>query len=172
MAADLERIETLKAIVGDGVEETILKALLLRAGGDVAAAANSFFDGGAASLTMGGGGGGDDFGGPGSAGGGGAGASHCAVGEDVLGTLFKTLEDQGRKLAGARLPLPCLRAHTLSPSSLCAGWGRGAEMARWVWGGVCVCWARNARPALAFARGRLHARLGPLLHVHMRDDAW
>ena len=101
--ADAEQIETLKAIVGEGIDDTILKALLLRAGGDVAAAANSFFDGGATSLnSMDGVGLGVDFGGsePTSGGIGGGAASHCAVGEDVLGTLFKTLEDQGRKLAG------------------------------------------------------------------------
>ena len=89
-AIDDELLDTLKQIVGDdsGVPDATLRALLLRAGGDVAAAANSFFDGGVATL-------GD---GPTSA------AAAPQVGDDVLGTLFKTLEDQGRKLAGALPP--------------------------------------------------------------------
>ena len=87
MQVDDGSIETLKAIVGEGVPDDTLRALLLRSGGDVAAAANSFFDGGAASL------GGGDAGGSFQ-------SSTPAVGDDVLGTLFKTLEDQGRKLAG------------------------------------------------------------------------
>ena len=44
--ADSETLETLKAIVGEDIADSTLRALLLRAGGDVAAAANSFFDGG------------------------------------------------------------------------------------------------------------------------------
>ena len=58
----------------------------------MSAAANSFFDGGLPSLDADHSSGADFRPGP-------------AVGDDVLGTLFKTLEDQGRKLAGAR-PLP------------------------------------------------------------------
>ena len=87
--ADAESIAMLASIVGEGVPEDSLRSLLLRSGGDVSAAANSFCDGGLATLasepmtaeytpTPGAG----------------------AVGDDVLGTLFKTLEDQGRKLAG------------------------------------------------------------------------
>ena len=84
-------VEMLRSIIGDGVGDDMLKALLLRAGGDVSAAANSFFDGGAASLIN---------------------ETRCdssgsasvpmpTVDDEVVGTLFKTLEDQGRKLAGA-----------------------------------------------------------------------
>ena len=87
-----ENLEMLRAIVGDdaSIPESTLRALLLRSGGDVAAAANSFFDGGVASLVST----------PSI-------IPHssnpppvsASVGDDVLGTLFKTLEDQGRKLA-------------------------------------------------------------------------
>ena len=88
--ADAESIEMLKSIVGDGVPDETLRGLLLRAGGDVSSAANSFFDGGVATLATDTG---ADFR-----------PAPTAVGDDVLGTLFKTLEDQGRKLAGARHP--------------------------------------------------------------------
>lgn len=84
---DDELLETLRSIVGEDTPDSTLRALLMRAGGDVASAANSFFDGGVATL-----GNGDSH-------------QHSAgppVGDDVLGTLFKTLEDQGRKLAGER----------------------------------------------------------------------
>jgi hypothetical protein len=93
-------VDMLRSIVGDGVGDETLRALLLRAGGDVSAAANSFFDGGVATLMS--------SGPPADASGA---APVGAVGDDVLGTLFKTLEDQGRKLAGApaRLrPRACL----------------------------------------------------------------
>ena len=100
---DGELVEVLRSIVGDSVEESILRRLLLRAGGDVASAANSFFDGGVATLNDG----------PTIA----APTSAPQVGDDVLGTLFKTLEDQGRKLAGA---LTCCstraRAATSAPA--------------------------------------------------------
>lgn len=81
----------LRAIIGEGVDDASLRALLVRAGGDVSSAANSFFDGGLPVLHDDGG---ADF--------------HptpvSSVGDDVIGTLFKTLEDQGRKLAGAHAP--------------------------------------------------------------------
>ena len=91
--ADSETLETLKAIVGEDIADSTLRALLLRAGGDVAAAANSFFDGGAASLDM-------SAQMNGSASQPPAPAFGMPPGDEVLGTLFKTLEDQGRKLAG------------------------------------------------------------------------
>ena len=63
-----------------------LQALLARSGGDVAAAANAFFDG---SIPQ-----------PGSSGASSGGnAAAVAASEDVLATLFKTLEDTGKKLA-------------------------------------------------------------------------
>ena len=85
--ADEASVEMLRSIVGEGVADETLVSLLLRAGGDVSSAANSFFDGGVATLTA-------------------MDASAdlrpapTAVGDDVLGTLFKTLEETGRKLAG------------------------------------------------------------------------
>ena len=85
--ADDSTVEMLKAIVGDGVGDETLRALLISAGGDVSAAANSFFDGGVASLMNEAA---NDMPAP---------PAGVGVGEDVLGTLFKTLEDQGRKLA-------------------------------------------------------------------------
>ena len=85
--ADDSTVEMLIAIVGDGVGDETLRALLIRAGGDVSAAANSFFDGGVASLMNEAA---NDMPAP---------PAGVGVGEDVLGTLFKTLEDQGRKLA-------------------------------------------------------------------------
>ena len=75
-------MEELRSILGD-VCDTTLQALLARSGGDVAAAANAFFDG--------------SFPQPGASGGGNGAAA--AVSEDVLATLFKTLEDTGKKLA-------------------------------------------------------------------------
>ncbi|EOD17725.1 hypothetical protein EMIHUDRAFT_451293 [Emiliania huxleyi CCMP1516] len=82
-------VETLRSIVGDDLPESTLRALLLRSGGDVTAAANSFFDGGVATLSAMEEGGGASPAQPGA----------CSVGDDVLSTLFKTLEDQGKKLA-------------------------------------------------------------------------
>ena len=85
--ADEASIDMLRSIVGEGVPDETLGALLMRAGGDVSSAANSFFDGGVATLQA------MD-----------AGAelrpAPTAVGDEVLGTLFKTLEETGRKLAG------------------------------------------------------------------------
>ena len=92
-----EDVATLASIVGE-VDEATLRALLQGSGGDVAAAANAFFDGthlnsgGAPSLSS-------------------SQAAAPQVGEDVLGTLFKTLEDQGRKLAGARRASRPCRPH-------------------------------------------------------------
>ena len=88
---DDETVDTLRSIVGDDTDDDILRALLLRTGGDVAAAANSFFDGGVATLGQV----------PSASA---AQPLAAQVGDDVLGTLFKTLEDQGRKLAGAHAP--------------------------------------------------------------------
>ena len=88
MEVDDETLTTLRSIVGDDTSDSTLRALLLRSGGDVAAAANSFFDGAAASLSA-------TFETATSA----SSAAVPAVGDDVLCTLFKTLEDQGRKLA-------------------------------------------------------------------------
>ena len=78
-------MEELRSILGD-VCDTTLQALLARSGGDVAAAANAFFDG---SIPQ-----------PGSSGASSGGnAAAAAASEDVLATLFKTLEDTGKKLA-------------------------------------------------------------------------
>ena len=89
MAGD-DSVEMLRSIIGEGVDDASLHALLLRAGGDVSGAANYFFDGGVPLIH-------DDnvadF----------RPTPASAVGDDVIGTLFKTLEDQGRKLAGARM---------------------------------------------------------------------
>jgi hypothetical protein len=84
-------LETLRCIVGEDTPDATLRALLLRANGDVTAAANSFFDGGAnLNLTA-----------PQP-----SSAAASSVNDDVLGTLFKTLEDQGKKLAGMCVPWP------------------------------------------------------------------
>ncbi len=77
--------EELRCIVGEGPSDSVLKALLVRTNGDVSAAANRFFDGNfepgpSESESLG-----------------------QQVPDDVLSTLFKTLEDVGRKLAGASL---------------------------------------------------------------------
>ena len=82
-------VEMLRSIIGEGVDDASLRTLLLRAGGDVSGAANSFFDGGLPVMHEDNG---ADF----------RPTPVSSVGDDVLGTLFKTLEDQGRKLAGAR----------------------------------------------------------------------
>jgi len=74
-------LQELRAILGDGPTDDVLQALLNQTGGDVAAAANRFFDGGPSAAAQ-----------PQSACGGG--------GDEVMSTLFKTLEDVGRKLAG------------------------------------------------------------------------
>eukprot|EP00966_Prymnesium_polylepis_P305541 7060725-Prymnesium_polylepis.1 len=88
LGMDLEAsIAELRCVVGEGPSDSTLRALLARSGGDVAGAANAFFDGSVAEMSE-------------SAGGGGSGGSRA--GDDVLATLFKTLEDVGRKLAGAR----------------------------------------------------------------------
>ena len=87
---DDEMLDMLRSIVGEGPPDDRLKMLLVRSGGDVAAAANAFFDGvvGGSSAFF------DGVGGspvPPAA------PQMC---DDVMSTLFKTLEDQGRKLAG------------------------------------------------------------------------
>jgi len=79
-----EQLTELRCVVGEGPSEATLRGLLARTSGDVAAAANAFFDGSTAEQVM------SD-----SA----AGACHSRPGDDVLATLFKTLEDVGRKLA-------------------------------------------------------------------------
>jgi len=86
---DDEMLDMLRSIVGEGPPDDRLKMLLVRSGGDVAAAANAFFDGviGGSSAFF------DGVGGspvPPPA---------PQVCDDVMSTLFKTLEDQGRKLA-------------------------------------------------------------------------
>lgn len=87
-------LSSLRAVVGDGPSESTLRALLERTAGDVAAAANAFFDGSSAELMAAE---------PASRSSGGA----SAAGDDVLATLFKTLEDVGRKLAGEQPLLEC-----------------------------------------------------------------
>lgn len=80
-------MEELRSVVGDGPSDATLRALLDRTAGDVAAAANAFFDGSIAGQI----------------------ATESVIqrsgaprgGDDVLATLFKTLEDVGRKLAGS-----------------------------------------------------------------------
>ena len=98
-------VETLRSIVGDDLPESTLRALLLRSGGDVTAAANSFFDGGVATLSAMEEGGGASPAQPGA----------CSVGDDVLSTLFKTLEDQGKKLAGDSRPARASTSPTMRP---------------------------------------------------------
>ena len=127
MAALEEGLIALRAIVGDDTPEDTLQMLLLRAGGDVAAAANSYFDGGAATMTNG------------STGG--APPSAPQVGDDVLGTLFRTLEDQGRKLAGARHGHRC-------------GWVAGGGRCR---GGLQPASTSAARPRTAPVPPLVHA---------------
>ena len=84
-------MEELRCILGDGPCDVTLQGLLARSGGDVAAAANAFFDGSVAPAAPNG--------------------SSNGAGEDVLATLFKSLEDTGRKLAGSALPPhPSVRA--------------------------------------------------------------
>ena len=90
-------MDVLRACVGDGPTETALRALLTRFGGDAASAANAFFDGTADLLST-------DGSGAAASGSGGGGGS--AVSDDVLATLFKTLDDVGRKLAGLPPHLP------------------------------------------------------------------
>ena len=85
--SDAESIELLRSIVGEDLPDDTLRALLVRSGGDVSAAANSFFDGGVATLVASSAP--DDYRPP-----------SASVGDDVLGTLFQTLEEQGRKLVG------------------------------------------------------------------------
>ena len=89
-------MDHLRAVVGDGPSEATLRALLDRTGGDVAAAANAFFDGSLAEQMAA-----EPARATGSA---------PQAGDDVLATLFKTLEDVGKKLAGsawARHPAAC-----------------------------------------------------------------
>jgi hypothetical protein len=86
-------IDDLRSILGEGPSDYTLQALLNQTGGDVSAAANRFFDGAA-------GAGGSTAYDP-------APPTACdSVSDDVMATLFKTLEDVGRKLAGAPLCLP------------------------------------------------------------------
>ena len=93
MDATAEAIDCLRAIIGDDTPEATLRAILLRSGGDISAAANSFFDGGASNLSEA----------PSA-------APASQVGDDVLGALFKTLEDQGRKLAGSLTHAPNMQS--------------------------------------------------------------
>ena len=118
MMADDGSIEMLRSIVGEGVGDDMLRALLLRAGGDVSSAANTFFDGGLPTL----GNNSDEFGR----------APAAAVGDEVLGTLFKTLEDQGRKLAGKRTHVffPAGLRSTRVPGDCAPGWLALAACAR------------------------------------------
>ena len=97
-------MEQLRAIVGE-LPDSHLRALLARSGGDVAAAANRYFDNPNADYSA------NPpacFGEPADSG------ANGGLGEDVLGPLFKTIEDQGRKLVGARplrhLPASACRA--------------------------------------------------------------
>jgi hypothetical protein len=86
-------IDDLRAILGEGPSDDTLQALLNQTGGDVSAAANRFFDGGPASAASAP----YDTPPPPPCGG---------VSDDVMATLFKTLEDVGRKLAGAPASRP------------------------------------------------------------------
>jgi len=70
----------LRAILGDGPSDDALDSLLARTAGDVAAAANAFFDGTHHMPPP-------------------AVGSSDALPDDVMSTLFKTLEEVGRKLA-------------------------------------------------------------------------
>ena len=81
-------MEELRSILGDGPCDVTLQGLLARFGGNVAAAANAFFDGSVPPAGVS------------------NGAGNHGAGEDVLATLFKTLEDTGRKLAGS-FPAHC-----------------------------------------------------------------
>jgi len=73
-------MDELRAILGDGLSDDVLEGLLTRFGGNVSAAANAFFDGSllppAAPRTM-----------------------PEALPDDVMSTLFKTLEDVRKQLA-------------------------------------------------------------------------
>lgn len=109
---DDEMLDMLRSIVGEGPPDDRLKMLLVRSGGDVAAAANAFFDGviGGSSAFF------DGVGGspvPPPA---------PQVCDDVMSTLFKTLEDQGRKLAGTRLCTfaRCIRSPLRAACQPCA----------------------------------------------------
>lgn len=105
-------IDDLRAILGEGPSDDTLQSLLSQTGGDVSAAANRFFDGG-----------------PGAAGStpyDSAPPPPCdSVSDDVMATLFKTLEDVGRKLAGAPARIPACQSQS---SLLCPGHGRHRRM--------------------------------------------
>ena len=81
-------MEALRSILGDGVGDEILSGLLARHGDDVAAAANAFFDVGAAAAVP--------APAPPPAPNGGC----CnSLGDDVMTTLFRTLEEVRQKLS-------------------------------------------------------------------------
>ena len=87
-----DAIAQLTAVLGTDLPAQTLKVLLVRSGGDVSSAVQSYFDNPGADFSNE-----SVFQPP---------APAAAVGDDVLGTLFKTLEDQGKKIAGAPRPAP------------------------------------------------------------------
>ena len=79
-------MDALKSILGEGVSDDILAGLLRKYGDDVAAAANAFFDGGPAAAAP--------APPPPPPQNGGC----CNLGDDVMTTLFRTLEEVRQKL--------------------------------------------------------------------------